>query len=244
MIKKLTATAALVAMTATFAQAESNFTSGFNFGAGAGYKHTSTTTKAAFTDLTGVGIAGVNESFSKGGTSNSGSFEVHAGWDFIVDRLYAAVDVDYRHSPGTKTQAKFQTTQAVLGAAEPPFKTILEHANDWGLSGSLGGLITDNFALFAIANVRYGLFTMRFDNNKPLANTVQDGRRSDRLWGCGGGLGARYALADGFSMSLRATYDIYQKIKIKDNLASPDEFTARSNGPRVVNVIFRVTKRI
>lgn len=245
MIKNLTATAVVMLATLTVAQAESNFKSGFNFGGGVGYKHSQSTTKASFIDVAGGGLAGIqNEDFSKTGTSRNASFEVHAGWDFILSRLYTAIDVDYRYTPGSKTETSFQTKQANLGIGEKPFSGILEHHNDLGLSGSLGGLITDNLALFAIANVRYGHFTLKFNNNKPVLNAIQDGKKGDHLWGYGGGLGARYAFTDGLSMAVRVTYDIYDKIKIKDNLGGVDTFTVRSERPQVISMMFRVSKRI
>ena len=114
------------------------------------------------------------------------------------------------------------------------------------MSVNLGGLVTENFALYAIGNVRLGRFKLRFAENKPIAAVAEDASKSRSLWGVGGGLGGRYVFKNGISVALHGTYDVYQKIRIKDNLSvgGNDAFFVQTKNPHVVNVIFRLTKKI
>jgi hypothetical protein len=146
-----------------------------------------------------LGIVGVDEDFSAKGRSDAAQVELHAVYDFIINRFLAAVDIDYRYAPASQSTASFRTNQDGF-INNTPFVTKLNHRHDFGLSVNLGGLVTENFALYAIGNVRLGKFSFRFEDNKPGVLQLSNGKRSQNLWGAGGGLGGRYAFKNGFPL--------------------------------------------
>jgi opacity protein-like surface antigen len=230
------------------AQADAGFKSGFKIGVGAGYKNHRVKSKSSYDASTDdIDIGQVDESFKKKNTNNTASFEVHGGYDFIKDRLLAAIEFNYRYSP-KRNQITFNTTQAILAANEVPFAVRQSHRHDFGVTLNVGGLATSKLAVYAIANVRLGRFEHKFENNKPsVVGLERNIKRTQYRWGLGGGLGSRYALSDGLSVGAEVTYDVYQKVKNKTVSITPGAMNVgtlslASHRPRIINVLFKASK--
>lgn len=239
-----TLSAAALLATAPMAQADSNFKSGFKVGGGVGYKRHQVKNITSI-DKTNPNI--LNESFSKTATDDTAAFQLHTGYDFIINRFLAAIEFDYRYSP-SEVKMKFNTTQPTFVSGEAPFEVHQTHPHDFGLSGRLGGLVTENFALYVIANVRLGQFKHKFLNKKPSVQALASQTKTKYLWGAGGGIGARLALPKGFSCALETTYDVYQRIKLDREDVNLTGFgtianvNTRSKKPHIFIAMLKVSK--
>ncbi len=244
MKKILLATASALALISG-AQADSNFKSGFKVGGGVGYKHHRVKSQSNYTaDPAVLGLAGIrHEGFSKSESDNTAAFQLHTGYDLIINRFLAAVEFDYRYSP-SEVKMNFNTNQGLFLPAEAPFEVQQQHAHDFGLSMRLGALVAENFALYAIGNVRLGKFKHKFLNKKPNAQALPSHGKSKYLWGVGGGIGARYAFSKGVTVAFETTYDVYQKIKINDIVLDGGlgTFDTQSKAPHVFIAMLKLSK--
>jgi len=227
------------------AQAESNFKSGFKVGGGVGYKH-HRVKNVSNIDSRNANVT--DEIFVESSADNRAVVQLHAGYDLIVNRFFSAFDVDYRYSP-SELNMKFNTAQAIFVPSEAPFEVKQRHAHDFGLSARLGALVAENLALYAIGNVRLGKFEHEFLNKKPTATALaRKVKRSQYLWGVGGGLGARYAFSKGFSIAFETTYDVYQRIKLNSEdvsfagVGKVAEVNTRSKAPHIFIAMFKMSK--
>jgi opacity protein-like surface antigen len=248
MKKKVLATASVLALVSG-AQADSNFKSGFKVGGGVGYKHHRLKSQSNYDPtLVGIGNGLEDENFSKSASDNTVAFQLHAGYDWIISRFLAALEFDCRYSPD-EVKMTLNTNQHVLGPEEAPYNVHQQHSHDFGLSGRLGALVTSNFALYAIGNVRLGQFKHKFINSKQneFDLLLLSNSKSRYLWGFGGGIGARYAFSKGFSLAFEATYDVYQKIKFSENqnvalIGNIANFSTQSKRPRIFTALFKISK--
>lgn len=253
MKKLILATASVLALFST-AHADSNFKSGFKVGGGVGYKHHRVKNVSNYdASALGVGSGFSSESFSKSGADNTVQFQLHTGYDLIINRFLAAVEFDYRYNPGEVTM-NFNTVQTDpvnpdgLGRNDAPYEVKQKHKHDFGLSARLGGLITENFALYAIGNVRLGKFKHQFINNKGNGNNalLVSNSKSQSLWGFGGGIGTRYAFSKGVTVAFETTYDVYQKIKFNSDEVAEGigigAFSTQSKRPHIFSAMFKLSK--
>ncbi|HBN21790.1 MAG TPA: hypothetical protein DD412_00940 [Holosporales bacterium] len=249
MKKIVLATASALALIATTqvstVQADSNFKSGFKVGGGVGYKH-HRVKNVSNIDSRNLNV--INESFVESSIDNTAVVQLHAGYDLIVNRFFSAFDVDYRYSP-SEVNMRFNTAQAIFVPTAAPFEVKQRHPHDFGLSARLGALVTENLALYAIGNVRLGKFEHEFLNKKPTATALaRKVRRSQYLWGIGGGIGARYAFSKGFSVAFETTYDVYQRIKLNSEdvvfagVGKVAEVNTRSKAPHIFIAMLKMSK--
>ncbi len=247
MKKTLLATLSVAALltTASSVNAESNFKSGFKIGGGAGYKHHRVKN---ITTVDSTNPFAVNETMQKSATNDTVALQFHVGYDFIINRFLAAIEFDYRYSPG-KVKMKFNSSQPLLEPTQAAFEVQQKHPHDCGLSGRLGGLITENFALYAIANVRLGKFEHKFLNTKKDVDDLsRSSSKTKYLWGVGGGVGARCALPKGFTVGFETTYDVYQRLELnKEDIIFPGnvhvaDVNTQSKRPHIFLAMFKLSK--
>lgn len=227
----------LLSSSAIADSASSGFKSGFRVGLGAGYKRFSLTQGLNFVSHNPL-ISSASASAKK--NQNTAAFEGHVAYDFVKDRLYSAVELNYRLSPGENTVS---LQHSFLGTPNPQMK--YKHRHDFGLSGHLGYIFHPKMVGYLIANVRLGMFEQNYSHpNGPANNFLSNASKKATKFGFGGGLGFKYALPAHWSVGAEATYDVYSSTSISDDIerTAIGVVTGTASRPRVLNVLLKVSK--
>lgn len=222
------------------------FKPGFRIGVQTGYKREAITHQGDFIvveDLAGVFTG--NETTKKRNSLNTSLFGAHAGYDYFIGRFYTALELHYRYSP--KSNQVSEEVIHIPGGDPVKGKFEQQHAHNIGLSWHLGAIVFPNFLLYGTFNAHLGCFKYKFKEEPELRN-LNAVQHSECNGGVGLGVGGRYALPNFYSISLEATYDIYQRANIAQNVSALQDAGLRTNfrtfwsNPRVCNVILKLSK--
>ena len=221
------------------------FHSGFRAGVGMGYKNHNIQNKYQYTAIQPLLIAGgIGETQQRTSVRQSALYQAHAAYDWIKNNWILSVEFDYRYNP-TVNKSRITPNDIFLRTEPGDFVFEQSHRHDFGLGFRVGRIITSRFSLYGIANIRLGKFQYKFTNEKSLALPLQGGQRNQFRWGGGLGVGCQYALAKGFSIGPEITYDIYQPIKINQNLTEDPTLTTlfvQSSRPKIFNAVIKISK--
>ena len=249
---------ALMAALPTWADASSSsagsqgescgFRSGFRAGVGLGYKVHRVENKYQYT-ITNPGFA----AFSKGEARQVGStrkpvfYQIHAAYDWVRKPWVLSIEVDYRYDPGVN-KSRITSSEFFLRRSLGDFLFEQSHLHDFGLGIRAGRTLTSQFSIYGIVNLRLGQFNYKFMSEKRNLNAafrLLSGQNKQFRWGGGLGVGCQYALGKGFFVGPEIIYDIYQAVKIKQNL-TVDPTTAvlsvYSSRPKIFNAIVKISK--
>ena len=194
----------------------------------------------------------VSESKSKTATNNTGLLGVHLAYDWFVESFYASFETAYRFSPGSADSTlMLEKAGNVVVFDDENFRVSQYHNHDISFNLHLGHTVTDCFLLYGIIGLRVGFFEQKI---KVRANTltglVDNNKRRDTKIGGAFGLGGRFGLPHGWSISTEATYDVYGKIKSSKNLhieqagTEGTAFTQSSSRPHMLNLVLKVSKTL
>lgn len=223
------------------------FSSGFRAGVGVGYQRYNVENKYEYTPrpiVLGL-FEDAGESRRQTSIRNTQSFQVHGGYDFIKNCWLLSLELDYRYSPGVN-KGIIVSNDEFLSTFTGNFIFKQSHHHDFGLGFRIGRIVNSRFSVYAIANVRLGQFDYKFTSEKntlPAGDLINPGKTKQFRWGGGIGAGFMYALPNGFSIGPEVTYDIYQPIKISQNLAgSGNSFFVKSGRPKIFNAMIKLSK--
>ena len=254
--------AALLFLSPTFANAPSSstsvapsventsccgFRSGFRAGIGLGYKNHSVQNKYEYVaSAPAVGFfPGAGETRNKISVGQSAFYQVHAAYDWIKNNWLLSIELDYRYNP-TVNKGKINSNDRALRTEPGDFVFKQSHRHDFGLGFRAGQIITSRFSVYGIVNVRLGQFDYRFisEKNFALPDGIRSGRHAQFRLGGGLGIGCQYVLAKRITIGPEITYDIYQPIKINQNLGLEETgaFSVKSSRPKILNAMIKLSK--
>ncbi len=229
-------------------QATSGFKSGIRIGVGGGYKHHKVSQKNNWiVSQALLGLGPGSESSKKSSSKDSGQFDVHVGYDFMWSSVYSALELSYRYSPDKNKVTVQAQNPGPTTLSTNPFLFHQRHRHDFGLSGHLGYEIISNFIPYGIFNLRLGRFEESFSGNSVEPGlAIRSAKKSKTRFGYGGGLGLKYALPAFWSIAAEATYNVYEKIKIKGDLQPglAGQFSVESGRPETFNLLLKVSKTL
>lgn len=224
------------------------FHSGFRAGVGLGYQNYSMQNRYDYTIVNPAFLP-----FDRGELKQNGStrqfalYQIHGAYDWIVNQMFVSLEIDYRYNPGVN-KSRMTSNDFFLRNAPGDFVFEESHRHDFGLGVRVGRTLTPHFLVYGIANLRLGQFNYRFSSEKTNLNAafrLQSGQNRQLRLGGGLGIGCQYNLGNGFSIGPEVTYDIYQSVKIAQNL-TVNQNTAtlyvRASRPKIFNAILKVSK--
>lgn len=248
-MKKLLYVLPLVALSFQASAHGNIFKSGVRIGVEGGYKHHKTKHSLEFVPEDLFADPPVPETASENSKNDTGLFGVHIAYDCFFNQVYAAIEAIYRYAPGSvDSRIKFlnPSNAAVL---TDNIKVSQYHNHDIGFHLHLGHTITDCFLLYGIVGLHIGFFEEKLKTDGD-SDLLRGNKRSDTKIGGAFGLGGRYGLPCGWSVSTEATYDVYGKIKSSNNLhieqagTEGTRFIQSSDRPRMFNLVFKVSKTL
>lgn len=168
-----------------------------------------------------------------------------SGW--IKKCWLFSLELDYHFNP-SRNRAAISSQNLLLAADPGNFIFEQTRRHDFGLGVRVGQIITPQFALYGIVNLRFSQFDYKFFSEKTNAiggaaqiNSAHNNKKF--RWGSGFGIGFRYALPKGFSVGPEITYNFYQPLKTNQNLAVQEsQFYVKSCSQRILNISFKLSK--
>ena len=197
---------------------ELNASSGVRIGVQGGYKNTRVTHYGDFVPSAALVGAGYSSEKREVLSQKDGFVGgAHVGYDWIsANNWYKSLEFSFNAENGKNTKGFILANQPLLKQKTIIISQKINH--EYSFSAHLGKAIRPCDLIYLIANLRVARFSESVsDDGFPGIHILKPSIHKHRM-GFGFGVGYRHVIRNKHSLGGEATYSVYKKIRIKDDL--------------------------